>query len=61
MPVRAPELTPSHFSVLGHPGEVRTTTNGGVLRLLAPLELSEDRCVGRLSAVNAQVEEVVAA
>lgn len=28
-------MTPSHSSVFGHPGEVRTTTNGGVLRLLA--------------------------
>jgi hypothetical protein len=46
-------MTPSHFSDLGHPGEVRTTINGGVLRLLAPLEFSEDRCVDRLLAVNA--------
>ena len=45
--------TPSHFNVQGHHREVRTTTNGGVLRLLAPLEFSEDRCVGRLLAVNA--------
>jgi hypothetical protein len=46
-------MTPSRFSVLGHPGEVGTTTNGGVLRLLPPLEFSEDRCVGLLLAVNA--------
>ena len=46
-------MTPSHFNVQGHHREVRTTTNGGVLRLLAPLVFSEDRCVGRLLAVNA--------
>jgi hypothetical protein len=46
-------ITPLHFSVLGRPWEVHTTTNGGVLRLLAPLEFSEDCCVGRLLAVNA--------
>jgi hypothetical protein len=39
--------------VRGRHWEVRTITNGGVLRLLAPLELSEDRGVGRLLAVNA--------
>jgi hypothetical protein len=50
-------MTPSRFSVLGHRREVRTTTNGGVLRLLAPLEFSEDRCVGRLLAVNANPRE----
>jgi hypothetical protein len=50
-------MRPSHFSVLGHPREVRTTTNGGVLRLLAPLEFSEDRCVGRLLAVNANTRD----
>jgi hypothetical protein len=32
--------------------EVRTTTNGGAVRLFAPLGFSEDRCVGRLTAVN---------
>ena len=46
-------ITPSHFSVRGRPWEVGTTTNGGVLRLFAPLEFSEDCCVGRLLAVNA--------
>jgi hypothetical protein len=50
-------MTPSHFSVLDHPGEVRTTTNGGVLRLLAPLEFSEDRCIGRLLAVSANTRD----
>jgi hypothetical protein len=45
-------MTPSHSSVLGHPGEAGTTTNGGALRLLAHLELSEDRCIGRLLAVK---------
>jgi hypothetical protein len=57
MPVRAPELTPSHFSVLRHRREVRTTTNGGVLRLLAPLEFSDDRCVSRLLAGNANTRD----
>ena len=38
--------TPSHFSVRGRPWEVHTTTDGGVLRLLAPLEFSED-CLRR--------------
>ena len=57
MPVRAPELTPSHFSVLRHRREVRTTTNGGVLRLLAPPEFSENHCVGRLSDVNANTRD----
>jgi hypothetical protein len=41
------------FSVRGRPREVGTTTNGGVLRLFTPLEFSEDRCVGRLLAANA--------
>jgi hypothetical protein len=49
--------TPSHFSVLDHPREVRTTTNSGVLRLLAPLEFSEDRCVGRLLADSANTRD----
>jgi hypothetical protein len=46
-------MTPSHSSVLGHAREAgttttttTTTTKGGVLRLLAPLEFSEDHCVG---------------
>ncbi len=46
-------ITPSHFSVRGGPWEVGTPTNGGVLRLFTPLEFSEDCCVGRLLAVNA--------
>jgi hypothetical protein len=46
-------ITPSHFSVRGRPWEVRTTTNGGVLRLVTPLGFADDRCVGRLLAVNA--------
>jgi hypothetical protein len=50
-------MTPSRFSVLGHRREVRTTTNSGVLRLLAPLEFSEDRCVGRLLAGNANTRD----
>jgi hypothetical protein len=37
---------PAHFSVLGHHRDVRTSINGGALRLLAPLEFSDDRCVG---------------
>jgi hypothetical protein len=53
LPHRGVMMTPSHFSVLGHPRDVRTTTKGGVLRLLAPREFSEDRCVGGLLAVNA--------
>jgi hypothetical protein len=46
-------MTPSHFNVHGRPREAGTTTNRGVLRLSAPREFSEDRCVGRLLAVNA--------
>jgi hypothetical protein len=50
-------MTPSRFSLLGHPREVGTTTNGGVLRLLASLEFSEDRCIGRSVAVNANTRD----
>ena len=50
-------MRPSHFSVLGHPGEVGTTTNGGALWLLAHLEFSEDRCIGRLLAVYANTRD----
>lgn len=47
-----------HISAcLATPGEVGTTTNGGVLRLLAPLAFSEDRCVDRLLAVNANIRD----
>ena len=46
-------ITPSHFSVRGRRWEVGTTTNGGVLRLFARFQFAEDRCVGRLLAVNA--------
>jgi hypothetical protein len=50
-------ITPSHFSMLGQLGEVGITTNGGVLRLLAPLDFFEDRCVGRVLAVNANTRD----
>jgi hypothetical protein len=39
------------------PWEVRTTTTGGVGRLFTPLEISEDRCVGRLVAVKANTRD----
>jgi hypothetical protein len=38
-------------------GEVGTTTNSGVLRLSAPVEFSEDRCVGQLMAANANTRD----
>jgi hypothetical protein len=50
-------ITPSHFSVRDRPWEVHTTTDGGVLRLFALLEFSEDRCDGRLLAVNANTRD----
>jgi RNA polymerase sigma factor (sigma-70 family) len=45
------------FQRAGSPGEVRTTGNGGVLRLLVSREFSEDRCVGQLLAVNANTRD----
>jgi hypothetical protein len=42
---------------LATPGEAGTTTNGGALRLSAPLEFSEDRCIGRLLAVSANTRD----
>jgi RNA polymerase sigma factor (sigma-70 family) len=53
--LRPKSLIPPEIS--RHHREARTTINGGVLRLLAPLEFSDDCCVGGMLAGNANTRD----